>query len=212
MSATEDRPLIEISGFLLVRRPAENYEPGHPIHPNVAPKRGDLFYGGVSRLAWFDLDPEWCLESSAVQLVRDFDQAVSRENPDALGVDVWSDLEEIQAINGLLRNPERRECIAVSSPRLAACKGSFYADQPLERLGLDAFQFGGFSTIFEGIFLSPGFDADPWLPTLNENGLFEDRKIASEYAAVFAEWSTECADEPVDLENLETIEVYRAVR
>ena len=201
----------EIAGFVLVRKPEFNFDEENPLYPSETPRKENIFYGGISRLGWMDLAAA-VYSGEPNEGTKTFYRNLNDFNADPSGINVWPEIDGVRSIDRVLPRPEMREVLAVYSPQLARVKGSFVNTEiKLEWLGLDAFQFGGFSTIFEGIFLSPGFDADPWLPALNENGLFEDRKIASEYAAVFAEWSTECADEPVDLESLETIEVYRAV-
>jgi hypothetical protein len=206
---------MNVCGFMIVRKPANNYDPiGKGIWPRRAPRIGNIYYGGVWRMPWCDIDFD-LYDGKLPGEVRDLYSA----NVSDLQGSGFALCRVPEIASKLLeycnRDRQQGELIAVYSPRLASMKGTIrIASVPLEHQGWEPFQIGGGSLLADGIFALP-YQFPAWPQKLNNNGLLmsveESFQYISEYqhlikAGLLEEiFPTElCPIEPVEIWSVRT--------
>jgi hypothetical protein len=202
---------MNICGFVLVRKPMENYySAGQGIWPKRPPRIADIFYGGVWRMPWCDI----AFEHYASKLPADINDLYLANVTDLQG----SGFELCRALDIADRllefsNSDRQKCelIALYSPRLAVMKGTMDVDNvPLAHQGWEPFQIGGGSLLLDGIFAVP--DQFPtWKERLNTNGLLTSSAECERYVSEYQRLAgTGLLEEtfPVELCPIEPVEIF----
>lgn len=176
---------MKICGFILVRKPANNYDPmGKGIWPRQPLRVGDIYYGGAWRMPWCDIDFDL------------YDGKLPGEVRDLYSANV-SDLQgsgfsfcrvpeiAIELLEYCNRDRQQCELIAVYSLRLASVKGTIQiANVPLEHQGWEPFQIGGGSLLVDGVFAMP-YQFPTWQQKLNDNGLLTSAEECLQYISEY---------------------------
>ncbi len=162
-------------GFLVVRLPAFNFDTeGRGAFRNEVPRLGDIYYGGVFRMPWFDLDEDHYAGKLPTSL-ESTRRKIKEANRDSCGLDVcdgYKDAETILEYSN--RDFERNEIIAIRSERLQEIKGSvLYTDTEIDWIGVDLVALGAWSLLENGLFPAPSYFAR-WTTCLNSDGLLID--------------------------------------
>ena len=106
---------LSVLGYLVLRRPEFNFdELGRGAFLPCAPKIDNLFYGGVDRMEWFDLDEDYYNESLPSRLIEIREKIFSPDNPpsDLNSCASIDDAREILSYSNKVK--ERNELIAIS--------------------------------------------------------------------------------------------------
>lgn len=170
-----------VCGFMVVRRPHENYDlPGRGVFPARPAKSGTTYYGGVDRMPWFDLDELYYAANPAEHVVA-FRARLTKLNSDATGIELVQDISDaarcLQWMGGMAA---ANEVIAIHSEALGSAKGWGSVVSSGDWMGLDVVQHGGGSLLREGIFGSDFFGPE-WGRRLNAQGLFSSRSECEAY-------------------------------
>jgi hypothetical protein len=158
-------------GFILVRKPLENFDPiGKGIWPRQAPHINGIYYGGVWRMPWYDIDRDLRARSLPPEL-RDLYLATVSD-PQGTSFALCKSLESAKRfLEHANHDEEKCELIAIYSPRLASMKGTIsISGNSAMSHGWEPFQIGGGSLVVDGIFAVPARFA-AWQEKLNESGL-----------------------------------------
>jgi hypothetical protein len=171
---------MNICGFILVRRREENCDPlGKGIWPRHAPHVRNIFYGGVWRMPWCDLE----FERYAGKLPAELSDLYLANVTDLQGssLALCRELDIAKQFLGYCNRDQRKcELIAVHSPKLASIKGTIDVDDVLLEAGWEPFQIGGGSLLVDGVFAAP--DRFPnWKEKLNANGLLSSLEECGKY-------------------------------
>jgi hypothetical protein len=209
MRKFEAEPLC---GFVVVRLPEKNFDlEGRGAYPSVAPQVDGLFYGGIDRMPWFDLDED----HYGGRLPEDIEvqwNALLQQNPDLTGIKICKDLSvAAQLLQYSNRRQPWNELIAIASPTLTSIKG-IVSDCPATRqlLGYDVVSLGWWSLLRDGVFLNlPYFAA--WVARLNEYGLFPEPTYLDTYVDSYYEAAREGLVEelPEQVYEITAIAVWR---
>ena len=226
MSSGEQMALRCI-GLMVLRKPQFNYdELGLAGWPTQLQTVGDLLYGGVTRMGWFDFDEYYFREELTPELM-----ALYRKVNDYgtlafanLDLETLRDVDDVRRILEFLntKNPGKNEVVAVSAPDLDAALGTVDAAvQSAEFLGWDVLGLSVGSLIYEGLFLADSLERcievrhcppPEWVSRLNRAGLFPDAKSCHEFSDVYIEASRKGLVEVLlDERNLIVIRVWRVV-
>lgn len=174
-----------ICGYLVVRRPNENFDIGSQascLFEENPPCIGRIFYSGVSRASWFELDEHYFDKSLPRELV-EIRQRIEDFNQPDLDVSLTRDLgEAIRILNYSNSIQNRYEIIALYSEKLEKNKGSMVADVEIDWIGRDVYYSGYGSQIREGIFVNPTLFSE-FLEEINDSGLFDSIDLADEYTS-----------------------------
>jgi hypothetical protein len=198
-----------VCGFLIVRRPHENYDlTGRGVFTARPAKSGDTYYGGVGRMPWFDLDELYYGPRPAEPVVA-FKRRLTQLNPDVTGVALVPELKDVsqclQLLGGLAA---ANEVVAVHSEALARTKGLVPVDNPGAGLGLDVVVHGGGSLLREGLFGSEFFGRE-WGQRLNPHGLFPSRAGCEAFCEEYRRGASQGRLEAVGLGKVDFIDLYR---
>jgi hypothetical protein len=169
-----------VSGFLLLRKPNYNSDVRGAVEsPPWTPQVDGIFYGGLERMPWFDLQQAFhdgALSNEALLLRED----LMRSNATDRDVMVLQDVRKAETLLAALENGrDRLETCAVYSERLSRIKGCVQTDLEIEWLGVDLYCGGYGSMIHQGLFKRPELFSDFVLDVV-PHGLFEDSSAAIE--------------------------------
>ena len=196
------------AGILVLRLPNQNFDAeGRGAFSSTAPKIGDLFYGGVHRMPWFDVDEDYYQGS----LPDDLNQLRSSlKADDFTGVNLCYDLEAARRMLAWSnRKCERNELVAVRSERLVAIKRkTITIEQEIQWKGFDFVSLGNWSLLADGLFCRPKYFA-AWKKHLNNHGLMDDPGLLPAFARSYSMGVLEDVVEPLPEEDydLDAIEV-----
>ncbi len=176
---------MKICGFMLVRKPANSYDPmGKGIWPRQALRIGNIYYGGVSRMPWCDIN----FDLYGGKLPGELRNLYSANVSDLQGSGfVFCRVLEIAGrfLEYCNRDQQKCELIAVFSPRLASMKGTIQiAKAPLEHQGWEPYQIGGGSLLVDGVFAEP-YQFPTWQQKLNDNGLLTSAEECLQYISEY---------------------------
>jgi hypothetical protein len=205
----------EITGLLVVRLPAHNFDrEGRGAFLAVAPKIGNIFYGGIDRMPWFDLDEDYYAKTLPGDLL-EIRKSLSEGSRDFTGIELCYDLQMAsKVLEWSNREVTRNEVIAVRSQKLVELKKKSLAldSEEIDWLGFDFVSLGHWSLLAGGMFTSPSYFLR-WQAYLNEHGLMSNENILREFASDYSAAAKKNGVEPIPEEvyGLEAIEIGRIV-
>jgi hypothetical protein len=188
-----------ICGYHVVRKPRYNYdEQGRGAYSIIAPCIGDIYYSGVDRMAWFDLDEDY-YSGVIPQEYADLRNDVEDAYTDFSSIMLLPNLEKtIKILDYSNRGIDRNEICVLYSEELVLKKGVIITDNCIDWLGSDIFVSGFGSILLLGVYNKP--QAFPgFLAKLNKNGLFDiepdiDKKYITRYREACASYNLEPVD------------------
>jgi len=171
---------VRICGYLVVRLPHLSMDPaGRGAFTPTAPQLSGVFYGGIDRMQWFDVDEDFYSRTLPEELVR-LRERIRGENMDASGIYLCRDLTTTKImLEYSNRAGTANEIIALRSPKLAKIKGEIEAAN-IDWRGFDIATIGEASLLLEGIFSNPERFAR-FRSELNGHGLFRSEGHVPEY-------------------------------
>ena len=162
-----------VCGFVVLRKPEFNFdEKNRRGFRTSAPHFNNIYYGGVDRMPWFEVEEEYynnILPQNIRQLYKELESRNSTRPDFLLNSDIKEALILLEYSN---RKTPQNELVAVYSKKLADVKGKFPPQVELKWLGIDINCSGFGSQILEGIFSAPNAFPD-FHCLLNQNGLFD---------------------------------------
>ncbi len=200
-----------VCGFMVVRRPACNFEPeSGGSYSKVPPQVDGIYYGGIDRMPWFDVDEAINNGSLPGSLREIHDTGVGK---DFTGMVLLRDPEDVRKLLEFSnRLEDRNEMVAVYSEILASLRGTVRVEpSTVEWLGYDVAPLGEFSLLYEGLFVAPSV-FEEFRGELNSFGLFESTFVAERYIAKYRLLAEQEVVEPFGDEpyEVEPIRVGRA--
>ncbi len=191
----------EICGFIILRKPDYNFdERGRGTFSSNVPKIGNMFYSGVDRMPWFDLNEYYYNSSLPSHLIK-IRQELCNNNQDFNDFDLILDLQKaIQALEFSNKNGSINELAVFYSERMETSFGVIKLNIDISWLGIDPYIHGYGSLIREGIFKYPN-EFSSYLEMLNSNGLFDldsKRNDVIEYIKTYNNLSKNINLEPID--------------
>lgn len=188
-----------ISGFLVVRKPEFNYDKeGRGAFSPSVPKIGDLYYAGIDRMPWFDIDEDYYSKElpDDILLLRN---ELENNKWDFTDFKLMPDLEKANKLLEYSNKKQRiNELIAVYSEKIGLIEDIDFFKVDTEWLGVDIYCHGYGSLIREGIFTKPDLFAD-YSGKLNTYGLFNSDIVSiNQYIDLYIECSAENDIEPID--------------
>lgn len=191
--------ITSICGFIVLRKPIHNYDAqGRGAFLSSSPCIGDICYGGVDRMPWFDLYEDFYLGTLPADFF-DLKCKIENTNSDFSEIMTLANIEEAERILKYSNRVEdRNEIGIVSSKGLSKAKGVINVDCNILWMGVDIYCPGYGSQIREGLFRKP--DLFPsFAKKLNHYGLFdENARLLNSYIQAYMEISK--------LHNLENID------
>jgi hypothetical protein len=202
-----------IAGILVVRWPDQNFDRGgRGAFSSVPPRIRDVFYGGIDRMAWFDLDEDYYKNTLPADLLKVRQSLVENSN-DFTGIKPCYDLQTAKKVLAWSnRGGSRNEIIAVRSQKMVEIKKKSlpFDSQEIDWLGFDFAALGHWSLLAGGMFVSPSYFSR-WNGNLNEHGLMDDSNIILEFGKDYSVAAKKRGVEPLpdDVYGLEAIEIGR---
>lgn len=171
----------ESCGYMVVRLPAENFDPeGRGAFSAKVPIFNGIYYGGLDRLPWFDIDEAYYSGRLPIDL-RCIRRSLKEINLDFSGIDLLKSLSEArQMLDYSNRESQKNEIITVYSEMLRELKGAIKLESSVNWIGCDIINLGHSSLLHDGIFSNAELFMD-FQDALNENGLIRDETTAKEY-------------------------------
>lgn len=165
----------KICGCIVLRKPSENCDaeskPPFFFRPR-APQINGVYYSGIDRAAWFELD-EACLSKTASDDLIEFRKQLRAENKPNLDILVTKQIDKAMDVLRFSNKKQNRyELAVVYSSRLDKQKGHIQTNEKIEWLGIEPYCYGYGSPLKEGIFKLPNL-FQGYTEKLNSNGLFE---------------------------------------
>ena len=175
----------KICGFMVVRKPQMNYDKvGRGAFLPYPPQIEGLYYGGVDRMPWFEIDEDYfsgVLPEHFIQFRKD----LQKKNKDRHDLELTPDASRAVSVLGYSnKNAELNEVIALWSDELERTKGCFFCEHEIEWIGIDIYCQGYGSLIREGIFRKLEVFS-LFVSYLNAHGLFQ---IANEMICDYIEF------------------------
>jgi len=176
---------INSSGFLVVRSPEKNRDvQKRGAFSAEAPHLGPVYYSGIDRMPWFDIEEDFYkggLPDDLVPLLRRI-----TSSSDFSGINLCTDLTIARdLLNYSNRRTVDNELIVVRAKKLAALKGIVEIDETQIRwIGYDLVCLGGASLLRDGVFSVP--TAFPgWQGSLNQDGLLPSSSVTAAYLQAY---------------------------
>ena len=179
--------MIEFCGYLVVRKPSDNFDPqGRGGFSDKAPKLNDVYYAGIDRMPWFDLDEEYYANTLSTDIAA-IRNKIRKTDTDFTGIKVCADFKDAEHIlNYVNRSVSefRNEIISISSKSLNRSKGIVESNKTIIWYGYDIVALGNSSILIEGLFTRPDI-FENYIKKLNCHGLFDDLSVFDEYVAFY---------------------------
>ena len=183
--------MCKISGFIILRKPDRNFDKkGRGGFLSHAPKIHKVYYGGVDRMPWFELDEGFFFKKLPDQLTQ-LRREIRTSNPDNSDFKLLFDLSKVVSVlNYSNQHDDINEIIVLQSDVLRKTKGSFYCDAEIKWLGTDIYCHGYGSLLREGIFTKPNAFID-FSNMINKFGLLNmDNENIDSYIQHYLKCST----------------------
>jgi hypothetical protein len=168
-------------GYVVLRKPEFNFdELGRGAFLPYAPKIKEVYYGGIDRMDWFDLDEDFyggVLPNELVE-VKNSICSPSPENDIELCQNI-GDAQVVLEYSNRLKN--RNELVAIASDKDLASEILSKEGVNYSVIGCDLYCEGYGSAIREGIFTKPELFME-FSKDLNKNGVFDsDYSLMNKY-------------------------------
>ena len=177
---------VQINGFIVVRLPPMNKDlEGRGAYPAIAPCMGNLYYGGVDRMPWFEID-ELFYKGILPDNINQARKIIHGMNRDLSGIDLCGDFElAVRLLHYSNSVYNYNELIAIRSEKLADFKSTVTLDASLVKwLGYDIVVIGEQSLLCDGLFTAP-LAFQGWEKELNEYGLFRSSDVNESYVEAY---------------------------
>jgi len=168
-----------VCGFIVVRTPSENYDAaGRGVFPSQPPTLSGVYYGGIDRMQWFDVD-EALFDKSIPSGIASSRRIIKTQNIDFSGIDIVTDIDlAIEMLNFSNRKMRRNEIIAISSPILAEIKQKrIDYNNNIEWFGIDLVDIGHSSLLRDGLFGTSSC-LSHLSNSINKRGLLSNKECA----------------------------------
>ncbi len=188
-----------ICGYVVLRKPMHNfYGADRSAFFKKPPCIGDIYYSGIDRMAWFDLDEDHYSGILPCEFIELRDE-IEEKNQDFTDIKLLGDLDKTKRILEFCnRHQDRNEICVVFSENLAKQKKVVIGCSNVMWLGNDVYCHGYGSILAQGLFAKPDLFPE-FIGQLNTNGLFNlDSYITNKYIERYIEMSK--------LHNLEQID------
>ena len=161
-----------ISGYVVVRKREYNFDfQGRPSFNKAPPEWNNIYYGGILRMPWFDLEEKYYQDKSNMDIMKLIEELRAR-NRDKTGIKIFQDYEMVlEALRISNASKETNELLVIDSIKLREIKGGTQLNKDVHWLGYDVIKLGGWSWIEEGFFIRPDLFSE-FQKFLNEDGLF----------------------------------------
>jgi len=187
-----------ISGFLVVRKPDFNYDKeGRGAFSTFAPKIGELYYAGIDRMPWFDIDEDYYSKELPEDILP-LRNELNNNKWDFTDFKLMPDIKKAKKLLDYSNKKQRiNELIAVYSEKIGLLGDIDFFDADTGWLGVDIYCHGFGSLIREGIFTKPDLFAD-YSGNLNAYGLFSSDIVSiNQYIDFYIKYSAEDDIEPI---------------
>jgi hypothetical protein len=171
-------------GYQVLRKPHWNYDQLARGAFDAQPRQvGGLYYGGLDRMGWFDLDEHLHTGDLPSKYVS-FRESLNDENRDFTGLYVCKSYKATAEVLSYIKSVDgdRNEIVSIYSELLEQIKGesAIHEHPDVQLLGYDFVVVGGWSLLYDGLFLEPNHFAHG-IPMLNLQGLFSERLDLDDY-------------------------------
>ncbi|WP_444923580.1 hypothetical protein ACJJH9_18045 [Microbulbifer sp. DLAB2-AF] len=174
------------SGYLVLRKPEFNFdELGRGAFLPYAPKVGCLYYGGVDRMQWFDIDEDYYSKKLPPNLLELRNEIFSSGRAIG-GIRLCSSLEEAEKLLAY-SNKEivRNELVKIYCGSFSSIKNELGQNKGNSIVGCDMYCDGYGSLIRAGIYTNPEI-FNVYSSKLNKNGIFDfDENLMNEYVSSY---------------------------
>jgi hypothetical protein len=180
---------VTINGYMVVRLVTHN---GNPLGgPAYTPKLGNIYYGGIERMPWFDVNKGFW-EGLLPENIKRLWSLVKKEKDFLPGICITQDLNAaLSLLNYSNQLVMQNELIAIYSDELIDAKGFIQVpEQSIRWLGYDVIALPDFSILHAGIFASET-PFLPWKEYVNEHGLFDSLLFLENYIQAYEQASVE---------------------
>ncbi|MCP4347077.1 MAG: hypothetical protein GY795_16310 [Desulfobacterales bacterium] len=182
--------MTDVCGFMVLRKPSENFDgEGQGAFLPYAPKLGDIYYAGVDRMPWFELDEHYfagVLPENFVQLRKELRHINQNLTDFKLIYDIEKAIAILEYSNQI--NPIC-ELIAIESSDIIKVKGVINCEAIINWIGIDIYCHGYGSLIREGLFNKPKLFSF-FSNEVNEHGLFNmNSELIDEYIDTYIKCS-----------------------
>ena len=165
---------INILGFLVLRKPEQNFdELGRGAFSPHVPRIDSIYYGGVDRMEWFDIDEDF-FNKSLPKKITEIRENVQKYNGLGSDIRVCTSIEETKMLLDYSNKSENRNEMVAIFYKNVDRNMQFVVEINASYMGCDLYCEGYGSMIKEGIFSEPD-SFETFIPQLNKNGLFESR-------------------------------------
>ncbi|MCG7945889.1 MAG: hypothetical protein N0C84_06030 [Candidatus Thiodiazotropha taylori] len=174
---------INILGYLVLRKPEYNFdELGRGAYLPYAPKIDTIYYGGIDRMEWFDIDEKYYNDTLPNDILKLRDKVIDASRQYNFNVcTCLDDAKKMLAFSN--KDQDRNDLIAISLYN--KIENTIDAEFEGELLGCDLYCDGFGSLIREGIFNKPELFRE-YATNLNKNGLFDiNKNIIQKYTEMY---------------------------
>jgi len=188
-----------ICGYVVLRKPMHNFdEKGRGAFLKNPPCICDVYYSGIDRMAWFDLDEDYYSGSLPPEFIVLRNELIEK-NQDFTEIKLLDDLSKAKRILEFSnRHQDRNEICVVFSEKLAEQKGVVANDSNVLWLGNDVYCQGYGSLLRQGLIARADLFPE-FIDQLNAKGLFDLRSdFAGRYIGKYIETSKSHNLEPID--------------
>jgi len=181
-----------ILGYLVLRTPEENFDDlGRGAFLPYAPKIGGVYYGGVDRMQWFDVDEDYYNKSLSNELIK-MRERIYCSSSHVSDLKLCESLKDAKILLDYSnKSRKRNELVAIFSDGNVTPMQLSEAKIDDNCIGCDLYSDGYGSLIKEGVFSHPGLFGE-FTSELNRFGLFEPHdELIEQYINAYQKVSSE---------------------
>jgi hypothetical protein len=190
---------MKVCGFIVLRKPIFNYdEKRRGAFLSDAPQIDGVYYAGIDRMPWFELDEGYYAGNLPDEFMRLREELLNTKQ-DLIDFKIMRDIRKtIKLLDYSNKDKSINEIVAIYSDAAKYDEYIVVHDVNIEWLGMDIYCHGYGSLIREGIFRRPDLFTD-YLDKLNKNGLFSLRSpLIDKYIDTYTELAHNNTLEPID--------------
>ncbi len=183
---------IKRNGYIVLRKPEYNFDKlGRGAFSMKAPKLDTIYYGGIDRMQWFDVDEDFYNQTLPNNIFK-IRENIFKDSPTNTDIKICSNINDAkELLRYSNKNINRNEILVIYSPLLADCKESSIIDVEEDSIGCDLYCEGYGSIIKEGIFTKPKLFKE-FADEINKKGIFDIKnKSISRYIQLYNSLSKE---------------------